>query len=109
MTFKWLVVLAAILMLGYHLSNEFFIRLFTNIEEVVAMAMTYNVFVLFYPVCAGIGMVLYGVFCGATGLYAVSVNNTFILFVLFEKKVCLSNPFVTNLLQIMRIRAIINL
>lgn len=66
MTFKWLVVLAAILMLGYHLSNEFFIRLFTNIEEVVAMAMTYNVFVLFYPVCAGIGMVLYGVFCGAT-------------------------------------------
>ena len=30
------------------------------------MAMTYNVFVLFYPVCAGIGMVLYGVFCGAT-------------------------------------------
>lgn len=66
MTFKWLVVLAAILMLGYHLGNEFFIRLFTNIEEVVAMAMTYNVFVLFYPVCAGIGMVLYGVFCGAT-------------------------------------------
>lgn len=66
MTFKWLVVLAAILMLGYHLSNEFFIRLFTNIEEVVAMAVTYNVFVLFYPVCAGIGMVLYGVFCGAT-------------------------------------------
>ena len=66
MTFKWLVVLAATLMLGYHLSNEFFIRLFTNIEEVVAMAMTYNVFVLFYPVCAGIGMVLYGVFCGAT-------------------------------------------
>ena len=38
MTFKWLVVLAAILMLGYHLSNEFFIRMFTNIEEVVAMA-----------------------------------------------------------------------
>lgn len=66
MTFKWLVVLAAILMLGYHLGNEFFIRLFTNIEEVVAMAVTYNVFVLFYPVCAGIGMVLYGVFCGAT-------------------------------------------
>ena len=66
MTFKWLVVLVAILMLGYHLGNEFFILLFTNIEEVVAMAMTYNVFVLFYPVCAGIGMVLYGVFCGAT-------------------------------------------
>ncbi len=66
MTFKWLVVLAAILMGVYAAGNEFFIRLFTNIDEVVAMAMTYNVFVLFYPVCAGIGMVLYGVFCGAT-------------------------------------------
>ena len=66
MTFKWLVVLAVILMGVYAAGNEFFIRLFTNIDEVVAMAMTYNVFVLFYPVCAGIGMVLYGVFCGAT-------------------------------------------
>ena len=66
MTFKWLVVLAVILMGVYAAGNEFFIRLFTNIDEVVAMAMTYNVFVLFYPVYAGIGMVLYGVFCGAT-------------------------------------------
>ena len=66
MTFKWLVVLAAMLMGVYAAGNEFFISLFTNIDEVVAMAMTYNAFVLFYPVCAGIGMVLYGVFCGAT-------------------------------------------
>ena len=66
MTFKWLVVLAVILMGVYAAGNEFFIRLFTNLDEVVAMAMTYNAFVLFYPVCAGIGMVLYGVFCGAT-------------------------------------------
>ena len=66
MTFKWLVVLAVMLMGVYAAVNEFFIRLFTNIDEVVAMALTYNVFVLFYPVCAGIGMVLYGVFCGAT-------------------------------------------
>lgn len=66
MTFKWLVVLAVMLMGVYAAGNEFFIRLFTNLDEVVAMALTYNVFVLFYPVCAGIGMVLYGVFCGAT-------------------------------------------
>lgn len=66
MTFKWLVVLAVILMGVYAAGNEFFIRLFTNLDEVVAMALTYNAFVLFYPVCAGIGMVLYGVFCGAT-------------------------------------------
>lgn len=66
MTFKWLVVLAVILMGGYYGGSDFFIRLFTNIEEVVATAAAYNIYVLFYPVCAGIGMVLYGVFCGAT-------------------------------------------
>jgi len=66
MTFKWLVVLAVILMGGYYAGNDFFIRLFTNIEEVVATAAAYNIYVFFYPVCAGIGMVLYGVFCGAT-------------------------------------------
>ena len=30
------------------------------------MAQAYELYVLFYPVCAGVGMVLYGVFCGAT-------------------------------------------
>ena len=30
------------------------------------MAQSYKQFVLFYPICAGVGMVLYGVFCGAT-------------------------------------------
>ena len=30
------------------------------------MAQSYKLFVLFYPICAGVGMVLYGVFCGAT-------------------------------------------
>ena len=144
MTFKWLAVLAAVLMLGYHLGNEFFIRLFTNIEEVVAMAMTYNVFVLFYPVCAGIGMVLYGVFCGATqtapvrnmmlmallvfyilqwqlvplwgnsGLWLALLGfmlsqSIILLFVLFEKKIYISNNFATNLLQTIRIDAIIYL
>ena len=40
--------------------------MFTGIQEVIAMAQAYELYVLFYPVCAGVGMVLYGVFCGAT-------------------------------------------
>lgn len=66
MTFKWLVVLAVLLMGGYYLSREFCIRLFTSIDDVIATSLAYDIYVLFYPVCAGIGMVLYGVFCGAT-------------------------------------------
>ena len=66
MTYKWLLVLALLLMGGYYLTSTQSIRLFTSIQEVIAMAQTYELYVLFYPVCAGVGMVLYGVFCGAT-------------------------------------------
>ena len=66
MTYKWLLVLALVLMGGYYLTSAHCIRLFTNIKEVIAMAQAYELYVLFCPVCAGVGMVLYGVFCGAT-------------------------------------------
>ena len=65
-THKWLGALALLLMGGYYFSSDFCIRLFTGIEEVIATAKAYDLYVLFYPVCAGVGMVLYGVFCGAT-------------------------------------------
>lgn len=66
MTYKWLLALALFLMGGYYLTSAHCIRLFTSIQEVIAMAQAYELYVLFYPVCAGVGMVLYGVFCGAT-------------------------------------------
>lgn len=65
-TYKWLAVLAVILMGGYYFAGDYCIRIFTNIAEVIAVAQAYKIYVLFYPVCAGIGLVLYGVFCGAT-------------------------------------------
>ena len=65
-TYKWLMVLCVALMGGYYLTSTYCIRLFTSIQEVLAMAQAYELYVLFYPVCAGVGMVLYGVFCGAT-------------------------------------------
>lgn len=76
-TYKWLAVLALLLMGGYYLTSDYCIRLFTGIEEVIAAAKAYDIYVLFYPVCAGIGMVLYGVFCGAT--YTAPVRNMMLL------------------------------
>ena len=66
MTYKWLLALALFLMGGYYLTSAHCIRLFTSIQEVIAMAQAYELYVLSSPVCAGVGMVLYGVFCGAT-------------------------------------------
>lgn len=65
-TYKWLVVLALLLMGGYYVTSDYCIRLFTGIGEVIATAQEYAIYVVFYPLCAGVGMVLYGVFCGAT-------------------------------------------
>ncbi|MDY2638158.1 MAG: MATE family efflux transporter [Phascolarctobacterium sp.] len=65
-TYKWLGALALLLMGSYYFASDYCIRLFTSIEEVIATAKAYDLYVLFYPVCAGVGMVLYGVFCGAT-------------------------------------------
>ncbi|MDO4920530.1 MAG: MATE family efflux transporter [Phascolarctobacterium sp.] len=76
-TYKWLGVLAALLMGGYYLTSDYCIRLFTGIDEVITAAKAYDIYVLFYPVCAGIGMVLYGVFCGAT--YTAPIRNMMLL------------------------------
>lgn len=76
-TYKWLAVLALLLMGGYYLTSDYCIRLFTGIDDVIAAAKAYDIYVLFYPVCAGIGLVLYGVFCGAT--YTAPVRNMMLL------------------------------
>lgn len=65
-TYKWLAVLVLLLMSTYYFTSDYCIRLFTTIEEVIRTSNTYSLYVLLYPPCAGIGMVLYGVFCGAT-------------------------------------------
>lgn len=72
-TFKWLWVLAALLMGTYYLGRDFFIGIFTENTQVLRLAGDYSLYVLLYPVCAGIGLVLYGVFCGAT--YTAPIRN----------------------------------
>lgn len=65
-TYKWLVVLSLILMGLYHMGQEFFISIFTELPAVLALANEYSFYVTLYPLVSGIGMVLYGVFCGVT-------------------------------------------
>jgi MATE family multidrug resistance protein len=66
MTYKWLFVLVVLLMSGFALSSTFWINCFTDIVEVAALAETYKWYVFAYPLFAGIGLALYGMFTGAT-------------------------------------------
>lgn len=77
MTYKWLTVLAVVLMGTYYIGSSYFIRIFTDIAEVITLAEEYKYFVMLYPICAGVGMVLYGVFCGAT--YTAPVRNMMLI------------------------------
>lgn len=66
MTYKWLLVLILILVAGFAASGSFWINCFTDIQEVAALASAYQNYVLVYPLIAGIGLALYGIYTGAT-------------------------------------------
>lgn len=65
-TYKWLVVFSLALMGIYWLGHSYFIRIFTELDSVIALAERYNWYIILFPPVSGIGMVLYGVFSGAT-------------------------------------------
>ena len=77
MTYKWLFVLIILLMSVFALSSTFWISCFTDIVEVAVLAEAYKEYVLVYPLVAGIGLALYGMFTGAT--YTAPVRNMMIM------------------------------
>ena len=77
MTYKWLFVLVFLLMLGFTFGSTFLINCFTDLEEVAVLAETYKYYVLIYPLIAGIGLALYGMFTGAT--YTVPIRNMMLI------------------------------
>ncbi|MDL2226205.1 MATE family efflux transporter [Deltaproteobacteria bacterium OttesenSCG-928-M10] len=77
MSFKWLLVLAVFLSAGYGLGSDRLIAIFTDNPSVLALTDQYKAYVMIYPFCAGAGLVLYGMYTGAT--YTAPVRNMVIL------------------------------
>lgn len=77
MTYKWLLVLVLVLMVGMTVSGSFLISCFTDIQEVIVLAVAYMNYILVYPLVAGIGLALYGMFTGAT--YTAPVRNMMLI------------------------------
>ena len=55
---KWVFIVALILSSGYALSNNWLIGLFTDNPDVLATIGKYKMYVMFYPFCAGVGLML---------------------------------------------------
>ena len=74
---KWLAVFTVLSMGVYYFWDTFFISLFTDNESVKELANEYKNFVLYYPLLAGVGILLYGAFCGAT--YTSPIRNMMLI------------------------------
>ncbi len=74
---KWLAVFTVLSMGVYYFWDTFFISLFTDNVSVKELANEYKNFVLYYPLLAGVGILLYGAFCGAT--YTAPIRNMMLI------------------------------
>ncbi|MFE4046187.1 MATE family efflux transporter [Priestia sp. YIM B13490] len=68
---KWSIITAVIIASLYALFQKQVIGLFTNLPDVIELSLTYGVWLIIYPFVACFGLVLYGVFTGATEIAPV--------------------------------------
>ncbi len=74
---QWAVFSSLLIAGTYYLYSEGMIRLFTRIPAVMDLANTYGAWLILFPLAASFGIILYGVFTGATE--AAPVRNSMIL------------------------------
>ena len=77
MSLKWLAALAVLLSGSYALTSGLLISIFTSSPEVLALTGQYRDYVILYPFCAGVGLVTYGLYTGAT--YTAPIRNMMFL------------------------------
>ncbi|MFE4038630.1 MULTISPECIES: MATE family efflux transporter [Priestia] len=73
---QWSIITAVIIASLYALFQKQVIGLFTNLPDVIELSLAYGVWLIIYPFVACFGLVLYGVFTGATEI--VPVRNSMI-------------------------------
>lgn len=77
LSFQWAGLMSLLLTVMYLLFSGPVIGLFTNLPEVASLAAQYNKWMLVYPLFAGAGLVIYGVFTGAGEV--APIRNSMIL------------------------------
>src|SRR6478735_1148224 len=68
---QWSIITAVIIASLYALFQKQAVGLFTNLPDVIELSLTYGVWLIIYPFVACFGLVLYGVFTGATEIAPV--------------------------------------
>ncbi|MEH7510092.1 MATE family efflux transporter [Priestia megaterium] len=83
---QWSLITAFIISSLYTIFQEPIIRLFTNLPNVIEISLQYGSWLVVYPFAACFGLVIYGVFTGATEIAPVrnSMIYATILFVVIQ-------------------------
>ncbi|GMN99373.1 MATE family efflux transporter [Parageobacillus thermoglucosidasius] len=63
---QWAVISPLFMMLIYILFKNSIISVFTKNQEVIELASSYSIWITIFPLAASFGLILYGVFTGAT-------------------------------------------
>ncbi|MDR6246159.1 MATE family multidrug resistance protein [Paenibacillus hunanensis] len=86
LTRTWTLLTALLLTLIYGVGRELLVRLFSDNEAVISLALAYNGWLLLFPICAGFGLVFYGIFTGMT--LTAPVRNSMLLALLLYVLAC---------------------
>ncbi|QNF27833.1 MATE family efflux transporter [Metabacillus elymi] len=78
---QWSVITAFIIASIYGLLQEQIIELFTNLPSVIELSTKYGVWLIIYPFAACFGLVIYGVFTGATEIAPVRNSMIYAMFI----------------------------
>jgi MATE family multidrug resistance protein len=83
---QWSVITAFIIASIYGLFQEQIIELFTNLPSVIELSTTYGAWLMIYPFAACFGLVIYGVFTGATEIAPVrnSMIYAMIIYIIIQ-------------------------
>lgn len=76
-SWQWGIISSVIVSCIYYLGKDYFILLFTRIPSVIDLINNYSIWITLYPLIASFGLILYGVFTGATK--GVPIRNSMIM------------------------------
>jgi multidrug resistance protein, MATE family len=92
---QWAIFSAVLITGVYFLSKELIISLFTQTQSVIDLTSTYEPWVMLFPISASFGLVLYGVFTGATEAGPIR-NSMFYSLIVFLIVLSISVPSLKN-------------
>lgn len=95
LSFQWAIISSLLVTLVFYLCKGFIIPLFTKTQSVIELISAYEQWILLFPISASLGLVIYGVFTGATEAKPIR-NSMIYALVVFLLVLYVSLPSLQN-------------